>query len=203
MLALILCFANAADVKLTKKVLSIDGEKVFDVEARKDIGYAAYSFTKDGQFVFMLSRARETLKVNRLTVNLADGTIMEGRFEADEVDLINAFLRDGVLVNSTIDRAAFEKYAAKRSLPLGNTRDWGRITELWVESRCPTGVALIVDSKRLAGDKQLAHSIAGQGTQKLMLHLDDRICIAGTQTCIQVQPGLKTVGISLDCSRFE
>lgn len=195
-----------AGTELSSDGVVVDGVKWFDAELSKQGGgVSTWSITKDGAHVLMITKAR-AIGGTRMSVTLHPSQdFFEAIFDgAGPEELVAAFVRDGVLKDGAAHREAFAAYAAQRGVSLSNLQDWSRSREMWVGNRCPMPVQLVVTSAETTGTvRETTYALEAQKGGTLHALLGDRVCIAGTTTCLQVQQGLSTFGVTLGCDGFE
>lgn len=193
--------ALAADVSLTKTALVVDGEPVLDAERHKrGVGQVTWFFSHDGEWVLQIDRSRYNLRETQLTATLHPSQDMfVGRFRANEEDLVDELVQEGVITGSEVDADAFRRFAEERGLTVANPNALASLQYLAVENRCPRDRSLVVHGAEGAKEEWLAP----QAWTTVSLHAGDRVCLEGTSQCTGVTSTLHTVAVSLSCDRLE
>lgn len=190
-------------VTVKQRRLVVDGADWFEVHDLRQQFLRTLQVMKDGRLLLQVSDLKSSGHL--ITVQLASGRMFEARSDEPPEAFVSAMIRDGVLKpDGTVDELAFRAYAKKIGANSEHLGDWDRMQKLVIVNRHPRTVHFTLQQRQLEGhDVEAVREVGPQASGSMTVLTGDVLCIAGTQTCITVERGLKSLVISLDGLRFE
>lgn len=192
-------------VTVAQRKLVVDGHDWFEVKEQRQQFLRTLQVMKDGRLLLQVSDLKDPSAGHIINAQLESGRMFEARSTQPPEAFVSGMIRDGVLkADGTVDERAFREYAKKLGVSSQHLGDWSRMQELFVVNRHPRPVRVTLFQSQLEGkDVEEVRELDAQASGSMTVLLGDVLCITGTKTCVRVERGLKSLGISLDGTRYE
>lgn len=190
-------------VTVNNRKLVVDGTEWFEVHDLRQQFLRTLQVMKDGRLLLQVSDLKSSGHL--ITAQLENGRMFEARSTEPPEAFVSGMIRDGVLTpDGTVDELAFRNYAKKIGANSDHLGDWDRMQKMVIVNRHPRAVRFTLQQRQLEGnDVEEIREVGPQASGNMTVLMGDVLCITGTQTCVTVERGLKSLVISLDGVRFE